>query len=210
MSNDLKSILHIGNSMNPTLKALDKHQVEPYGDSKIQCGDVIVFLPPGGDHKVTHRVISVESQGIRTQGDNNSNVDVWLLSHDDILGKVVYVQRKNRRLRIYGGLIGQVLAAALRVRARIIHVINSRISSLLHPVYHWLVQSGIFKRWRSASMKTRLLSFNRLTGVEWQLLMGQRVIGRCLPGQEQWQIRRPFRLFVDVASLPMGNADHTT
>jgi signal peptidase len=196
--------------MNPTLKALDKHQVEPYGDSKIQCGDVIVFLPPDGDHKVTHRVISVGSQGIRTQGDNNSNVDVWLLNPDDILGKVVYVQRKNRRLHIYGGLIGQVLAIPLRVRAKIIHLINSRISSLLHPAYHWLARTGIFRRWLPTQIKTRILSFKRTTGTERQLLMGRYIICRYLPGKKKWQIRRPFRLFVDEDSLPMGNSDHAT
>jgi hypothetical protein len=36
--------------------------------------------------------------------------------------------------------------------------------------------------------------------------MGRRVIGRWLPGMSRWHIRRPFRLFVDEASLPENPA----
>jgi hypothetical protein len=43
-------------------------------------------------------------------------------------------------------------------------------------------------------------------GKELQLLMGRRVIGRWLPGMSRWHIRRPFRLFVDEASLPENPA----
>jgi hypothetical protein len=35
-----------------------------------------------------------------------------------------------------------------------------------------------------------------------QLLMGNRVIGRKKVGENGWQIRRPFRIFVDEQALP--------
>lgn len=199
--------------MNPTLRAGDSLRVIPYEDSEIRIGDVVVFCPPGCDHNVTHRVISVASEGIRTRGDNSNNVDSWVLTPDHILGRVIYAQRGNRRLRIYGGPTGRLsVVAAKTIRkiksVRAVRIIKSGISSLLHPPYHWLAQSGVFRQWLPARVEIQVLSFSRPAGTELQLLMGWRVIGRRLPGKGQWQIRRPFRLFVDEAALPRGEPGH--
>ena len=189
---------YMGPSMNPTLKSGDGINVIPYGKKKIRIGDVIVFPSPTGDHNVIHRVVSVDSQGIRTRGDNNSNIDPWTLSQDGIIGHVFLAQRGNRCLSIHGGLKG--LLYSLGIRAT--RMIDSNISSLLHPAYHWLSRRGVFRPWLSTRKQVRVLSFNRPNGTEFQLQMGRRVIGRLLPGSSQWLIRRPFRLFVDEASLP--------
>jgi hypothetical protein len=189
---------YIGPSMNPTLKSGDGINVIPYGKRKIRIGDVIVFPSPKGHHNVIHRIISVDSQGIRTRGDNNSNIDPWTLCHDGIIGHVFRVQRGNRRRSIHGGLRG--LLYSLGIRAT--RMIDSKISSLLHPAYHWLARTGALRPLLSGRMQTRVLSFDRSNGTELQLLMGRRVIGRLLPGRSQWVIRRPFRLFVDEAALP--------
>jgi hypothetical protein len=67
--------------------------------------------------------------------------------------------------------------------------------------------AGAIRRWLpNKIMKTKVISFDRAEGLELQLLMGRRVIGRWLPGMTQWLIRRPFRLFVDEASLPENPA----
>jgi hypothetical protein len=189
---------YMGPSMNPTLKSGDGIKVIPYGKRKIRIGDVIVFPSPKGYHNVVHRVISVDSQGIRTRGDNNTNIDPWALSHDGIIGHVFWAQRGNRQRSIHGGLRG--LLYSLGIRAT--RIIDSKISSLLHPAYHWLVRTGALRPWLSARIQTRVLYFNRSTGTELLLLMGRRVIGRLLPGRSQWVIRRPFRLLVDEAALP--------
>ena len=190
--------------MNPTLKDSDILYIIPYNSRSIRIGDIIVFLPPEKKRNVAHRVISVDEQGIRTKGDNNCNVDSCVLNPDDILGRVVYAQRRNRRLRIYGGLKGRLSIVVVRT----IRIIKSGISSLLRPVYHRLSQSGIFRNVLSHRVKTQVLCFRRPNGMEMQLLVGQWVIGRRLPGKKQWQIRRPFRLVVDEASLPGGEPDY--
>ena len=189
---------YMGPSMNPTLKSGDGINVIPYGKRKIRIGDVIVFPRPKGYHNVVHRVVSVDSHGIKTRGDNNSNIDPWTLSHDDIIGHAFRAQRGNRRISLHNGLKG--LLYSLGIRAT--RMIESNISSLLHPAYYWLSRTGVLRPWLSARMQTRVLSFNRPNGTELQLLMGWRVIGRLLPGSSQWVIRRPFRLFVDEAALP--------
>ena len=201
-----KSIVYVGFSMNPTLKASDILQVVPYKGGKIQRGDVIVFRPPGSNHMVTHRVISVNAQGIRTRGDKNSDIDSWILSPDCIIGHAVSAKWGDKRRSIYGGLRGRLYSLGVRA----IHIIDSKISSLLHPIYHRLARTGTLRRWLPARTQTRVLSFDRSAGTELQLLMGRRVIGRLLPAKNQWVIRRPFRLFVNEASLPGGGSDHST
>jgi signal peptidase len=163
---------------------------------------VVVFTPPGADYKIIHRVVSVEPQGIKTRGDNNNRVDPWLLSHDEILGCVFSAERGNRRRRVFGGAIGQLFGVVIRA----IHMLDARVSSRLRPAYYRLAMTGVFRRWLPTKMKIRVISFDRAEGPELQLVMGRRVIGRWLEGKTGWQIRRPFRLFVDEKTLPENKA----
>jgi signal peptidase I len=197
-----KTINYLGPSMEPTLKPGDRLQIIPYRAEKIRRGDVIVFILPGGVTKVIHRVVSMDSQGIRTRGDNSTHVDPWTLSPNDILGRVVTVERGKRRLRIIGGVIGQLFSMSFRA----VHRIDSTLSSLLRPGYRRLATNGTFRSWLPDQMKPRVISFHRPGGTELQLLMGRRVIGRWLPGKSGWTIRRPFRLLVDEGSLPENPA----
>jgi len=192
--------------MNPTLKAPDVLQVSPYRGEKIQPGDVIVFLPSESNHLAVHRVISVDSQGIKTRGDHNIDIDPWVVTPDRILGRVVWAQWGNRRRPIYGGLRGRLYSLGIGA----IRMLDLKVSSLLHPMYHRLARAGLLRRWLPAQMQTRVLFFNRFGGTELQLLMGRRVIGRLLPGRNEWVIRRPFQLFVNEASLSRGDPNHST
>ena len=194
----LKSINYIGSSMNPTLKPGDRLHIIPYVGRKIQRGDVVVFIPPAGDSKVIHRVVVMDSQGIRTRGDNSSHVDPWILRPDQILGRVVSAQRGKRRWRVFGGGMGRSFAATIRL----INAIDQRVSALLHPSYEWSARAGMFRRLLPAQMTPRVISFSRPEGTELQLLIGRWVIGRRLPGKSGWNIRRPYRLFVDEEALP--------
>lgn len=190
--------IYTGPSMNPTFRTLDGLQIVPYHGRTIRPGDVIVFNLPGLNRKATHRVVSIDSQGIRTRGDNNPYDDPWILTPDQVVGRVVCAQRRNLRLRTYGGLIGRLYVTAIRATC----FIDSKISTLLHPVYHRMARTDIFRQWLPTLVKTRILSFSRPNGTELQLVIGHYVVGRRLPEQNQWQIRRPFRLLVDEASLP--------
>ncbi len=198
-----KYITYVGSSMNPTLRAGDKLEVNPYEGQRIRPGDVIVFLSPENGSKITHRVVSIGSDGVRTRGDNNSQIDPWVIRTDQILGQVIYAERGKRRRRIFGGWMGIVFARVLRTLRRV----DSSMSSLLYPTYHWLSRSGIFGRLLPGQRKTRVVSFNRPAGRELQLHIGRWVIGKWMPHRRQWQIRRPFRLFVDEASLPENLSD---
>jgi signal peptidase len=195
---ELKSKNYNGASMNPTLKPGDRLDTVPYGRQKIRRGDVIVFISPMDGCKVVHRVVSVDSKGIKTRGDNCNRIDPWDLSPDDILGRVIYVQRRNKQRRIFGGFWGRVFVRAVRA----LMMLDLRVSSLLRPVYDRLARSGILKWWTPVWLEPRVISFSNSGGTELQLLMGRWLVGRLLPGMARWHIRRPFRLFVDEDSLP--------
>jgi len=195
---NLNIIRYLGSSMNPALKPGDRLQVIPCNGQKVRRGDVIVFVPPGGESRIVHRVVSIDSEGIKTRGDNNFVLDQWVLSPKLILGRVASVKRGKKRRRIFGGLMGQLYHSVVRA----INLCNSSVSAILRPSYDWLARSGIFRRCMPAQMRPRVISLNRAAGTELQLHLCRHVIGKWLPGHKGWHIRRPFRLFVDEGSLP--------
>ena len=195
---ELKSMNYIGSSMNPLLKSGDRLDTVPYDRQKIRRGDVVVFISPADGSKVVHRVVSVDSKAIKTRGDNCNRIDPWVLSPDQILGRVISVHRRNRRRRIFGGYLGRVFAGT----AKGLIALDLGASYLLRPFYNRLARSGILRSWKPVWLAPRVISFSHSGGTELQVLMGRWVIGRRLPGMTRWNIRRPFRLYVDEDSLP--------
>jgi hypothetical protein len=192
------SIVYIGNSMYPTFKSRDIIHYVPYEGRKIRRGDVIVFSFPGKDTKIIHRVVSVDGNGIRTRGDNNSTADNSILSPDQVFGRAISVKRRGRQWRVCGGPMGPWLA----VVGMLLDRADKTASPLLRPAYRRLARKGPQRRWLRRLLKTRVVSFVRPGGTELQLLLGNRVIGSWGPGREGWIIRRPFRLLVDEEALP--------
>ncbi len=109
------SLTYIGNSMSPTLKAPEIIYFVPYGKMDVRPGDVVVFDNPLEGRSVTHRVISVTAEGIKTRGDNNNEIDPWILSKDDIDGQVIIARSDRRYRRIHGGWSGRLRVAFTRI-----------------------------------------------------------------------------------------------
>jgi signal peptidase len=186
---------YLGSSMYPTLRVGDGMKIVPYSTGKIQAGDVVVFRSSDGEKNIVHRVISLSSSGIITRGDNNPEPDTVPLTPDDIMGRVVSVNRGYKTVIIHGGTRGEM-------RGRLLHlfkIVRSKTYDLIRPFYYRLLRSDVFKN--MLSRHVRILCFKRPEGTEKQLLIGSRVIGRHRAGWTRWQIRRPFRLFIDEAAL---------
>lgn len=191
--------------MSPTLKPFDILGVMPYNNRKTQCGDLIVFSHPETGCNVVHRAASINSRGISTKADNSKDVDPWILNPDNIHGFVGYVQRRNHQIRILGSTIGRLLAKA----GRITHLIYYSVSNILGPIYHWLAKEDILGQWFPSFFKLWVISFNRHGGKEFHLLTGRHIIGRYFPWKDQWQIKFPFRLFIDKKFLAGFRNSHT-
>jgi hypothetical protein len=189
---------HSGPSMNPTLGEQDLLEVLPYGERMPRAGDVVLFLPPGGKELIVHRVVRAAGAGLCTRGDNNPLDDPYTLAAGDPIGQVVAAWRGRRRRRICGGRRG--LLAAWLVRRR--RALERRLSRRLHPLYDGLARSGIVPRLLPTSLRPTVVAFQAGEERHLRLLWGRRVIGHFDRQAGRWRIRRPFRLLVDVRTLP--------
>lgn len=196
---DPVSLFYKGPSMNPVLTSPDVLYVRPYNGRRVKVGDVVVFTSPEIGCKVVHRVVSVDGDEIRTKGDNNTLVDSWVLKRQDIIGRVEWIERKKRTIRIYGGMPGRAQAGVLKT----VRLFDAGLRAVLKPVYNRLSQNQALKKWFVSKSRTRTISIVRPEGIELQLLLGKRVIGRRPAGKRQWLIQRPCLLFVDDESLRM-------
>ncbi len=198
----LERVFYRGPSMYPTLQPTDVLHVRAYEGREIRRGDVIVFACPGSSAAVAHRVVTLDPRGLGTMGDNNDAADTCFVTARDVKGQVEYAQRGRKLRRIYGGRLGRFTGAAMRLRK----ACHSRFRALGSPVYHWLAQSGVLRKCSPGLLRPKVVRFDRQGATELQLCLGKRSIGRLPPDRDRWQIRYPYRLFVDEADLGNGAA----
>jgi hypothetical protein len=192
------SLFFSGASMGVSFRDGDRLVIEPCGVGDIRKGDVVVFVAPGDDTRIVHRVIAAGPDRFRTRGDANPGEDPWLLGVGDLIGRVTAFERNGRLHPVAGGRRGRLRALATRTIRRIDH----HSSTVFHPIYRGLSRSSILKRLVPISFSPRVIVLRKEGGTEMQLLMGRRVIGRKKAKEDGWQIRRPFRIFVDEQALP--------
>lgn len=74
-----------------------------------EVGDIIIFPDPKGimvgsrPITITHRIVEISGDSIKTKGDNNDVPDSWTISKNEILGKAVILNRKPVVLEGMGG-----------------------------------------------------------------------------------------------------------
>ncbi len=190
---------HVGSSMHPTLNELDLLEIMPYGKKTLRAGDVILFLPPEANQPVVHRVDRMTKDSIRTHGDNNIGNDPWLLQHDDVVGRVVSAWRGQRQRRIPGGKLGRLTSLSVRW----ILALDRGISRLLHPIYYSLACTGVVRRLLPSRLRPRVVVYRAGDQTQLRLVAGKHGVGKFDNRRCQWQIQRPFRLFVNEAALPV-------
>lgn len=198
-SDALETIIYTGLSMNPAFKPADIVYFLPCSNKRsIKSGDVIIFRHPEKNNHIIHRVISIKCERIRTQGDNSPSADPWTLNAKEIIGLAIKGKRGNSEFSIRGGKAGLIYAFCVKV----VRAIVRNIFRILHPFYRAIALTGIFRRVLPARLKPRMIRLSRPSGTELQFVMGRRVIGRLVPGKSEWDIRRPFRIFVDMTHIP--------
>jgi signal peptidase len=190
---------HIGTSMNPTLNRLDLLKIAPYSNhNEPKTGDVILFKHPSGDLYVIHRIIHTQINGYMTRGDNCSEKDDWFLKDENILGKVIAALRNNSQRKIANGFLGRIVSKYCQLRRFSLIL----IFQFFKPAYKSLCTGGILHWLIPVRLTPQVATFQSGTNDVHKLLLGKRIIGSYNETLLQWQIRRPYRLFVDESSLP--------
>ena len=193
--------VHVGVSMNPTLRTSDILEIVPYHNTPSRVGDIILFLPKEKSTPVVHRIFHIDSEAIRTIGDNNACADNWVLQPSDVLGHVVAAWRGQKRRAIAGGKTGTLIYSFSRIK----RIVDRNLSSALSPIYHFLSHRGIIQSLLPNRFKPRIITFQINSKKQLKLMLNFRQVGYYDRQQRKWHIRRPFRLFVDEYSLTTPN-----
>ena len=91
-------------------------------------GQVVAFVSPGSQRLVVHRVIGRHESRSIIQGDSLSGLVADAVHPDDIIGRVVRVERGKKRVRL--GLGPERYAIAVLSRAGLLLPIRSRAGLL--------------------------------------------------------------------------------
>jgi signal peptidase I len=186
-----------GPSMMPTLQEGDVLEIAAYEGRPIRVGDVILFSTAKGAHCVVHRVMAVDQMRIQARGDNNDQIDPWMIAPADVTGQVMVAWRGQKRMKIRGGIAGMLQSALIRM----FRAIDRGVSRRLHPLYRYLSVSGAFRCLLPRHILPRLFRFGGDGKAAYKLLFKTRVVGWYDEEYGIWRIRRPFRLFIDEHHL---------
>jgi hypothetical protein len=139
-----------------------------------------------------------------TRGDNNSQPDGRLLGPSDILGRVAAARRRNRRRIIYGGLRGHIRGRLLILS----RPLKRAFFRAFRDSYRFISTTGLVSGLLPKRYRPRCVEISGIKGgPRLHLVFLGRVVGRFNAERGIWLIRRPYRLFVDEASLPLSKTD---
>jgi hypothetical protein len=110
-----------GSSMTPFIRDEDAVTIAPMNGILPSIGEVVAFLTPGGGRLAVHRVVGRAQGGWLIRGDSCAKPD-GTVATEKILGRVVSVERKGRRVGFGSGAAAAMIAALSR-------------RGLLRPIY---------------------------------------------------------------------------
>jgi len=183
--------------MHPTLRGGDGLDLYIYSNpAEMRVGDVIVYPHPFGTADVVHRIIDIRQDGVITRGDNNNRTDPYTVRFEDIIGKVIAAKRKDRRIPVRGGRTGFCIHKLMLLRK---YSMQYGLAPL-GVVSNIIAASGIFNIFHSV-FNLKIIHINGENRRQLILVSGNRPIGRQLPGSGEWQIRFPYKYFIDKHRL---------
>jgi signal peptidase I len=187
-----------GVSMNPTFIEPEMITVFPYEKSRIRTGDVICYKTTADENVIVHRIIGINGSRIQTKGDNNAAPDPYTIEAADIIGRVCESRKEGRLRRIHGGAAGITAMYCIRMRKPGMRF----MSEMLHSVYNYLSHSGIMRKLLPGKIKIDFAVFERGKIKYPKIIISGKTIGRYNPREQRWNIKRPYRFFIDESRLP--------
>ena len=119
-----------GGSMYPTIKDGEAVTVEPISPNNVRCGDIVLYK---SDHRViAHRIVGVRKReggplSFILRGDASESCDEPVRA-DEILGKVISVERDGRNINLTSRrskLLRVARAYGSRLKARAYSTLNN-------------------------------------------------------------------------------------
>jgi signal peptidase len=104
-----------GHSMLPFIQDGDLLSIQPKEKADLRIGQVVAYIHPDRSRLVVHRVVGRSAGAFLLQGDNLLGGPDGLVPGENILGRVVSVERHGKRVRL--GLGPEAWAIALLSRA---------------------------------------------------------------------------------------------
>lgn len=120
-----------GQSMFPTIRNGEVLHVEPLGEGKLRCGDIILFRAKG-EFKA-HRIIQIKREAFVARGDASLQAD-GEVDRRQIIGRVVAKEcGVTGRLVQVSGMVAGVEFRLRRIRALVGRVFRRRSLKVFRP-----------------------------------------------------------------------------
>ena len=178
-----------------------KHQELTGGNCQVgdgsQTSELHVMEEAQTEDELVHRVIAIQSDGLVTRGDNNAYADAALVTADNLIGQVTYLERGKKLHPVHGGWVGLWRIRLLRTWKFYLWKHIARIGSV---PYHWLNSSGWVARiWHPSFVKLQLLYEG---GTLVKYIYRGRVIARWWPQRVRFDCQKPYDLVLHCPELP--------
>ena len=177
--------------MWPCFQEGDLLEVEPVAIDRLRVGDCVLF-PDHAGQLVAHRLID-KHDGLRTRGDATTIPDPYKVLPRDIRGRIICRHRLGQRNRVTGGRLGLLASVCYRYAGRIDPDRPSRGGRIARAIRR-LTMVALKPIWRLGKIR-KLLGPEQEPQVVWML--GKVVIGRQVRPNGEWQIRWPWRIFIE-------------
>jgi hypothetical protein len=187
--------------MNPVFYQGDELFFEEH-PATLRKGDIILYDHPHTGQQIIHRIFSISGNTIQTAGDNNSHFDPYLLSHEQVKGRIIGLVRKGRYHQVKNGFFG-LIQYYIHQLFRIMLLKGYRIVS---PFYLYIARRYLFCRITEPILSPELVVVKTNQMILLQLYVGDRLIGMKQEKWDDWSIYPPWRLFIDDRDLPTDNA----
>lgn len=188
-----RCFVYRGQSMSPTFRPGHVLYVRPTAQD-IQVGDVIVFLHPTANIYYVHRVVSKTQGGWITRGDNNPFEDSWLVTPEDVVGRVEVMEDLEYFKPVKGGNWGTWQVK----KGRMISWLGKRLRPVFRFFHHWLFYSPKI-RWalqRIFVRQVKVIHLNTPDGVLIKTLYRGQTISRWWPETNRFECRIPYDLII--------------
>ena len=189
----------IGPSMNPTIKHGDALIVQNLANSQyrsLRIGDIIIYSHPELMTNIVHRIIKINAKGILTRGDNNNQCDDYYIAPAEVIGIVKAVKRDRRTIKLTQGMLGNLRQQLLLLGK------YYRPYYLLLPraIIQLVIKLQLLYPFQPL-MKFKIIRIKRHNSVEEIMQYHNAVIGRRTANTSTWQIKFPYKLFINPEKL---------